>query len=119
MPFSFSYGKKRCYQQLSEGEEVNRVKKQKQIKDPKQTKRTLSGFLWFSKDEKENVKKNNPEFKFKEIAKELRRRWNESPKNIREKYIAMASKNGRRYSKEMVSYHLNIQEVASGPLYKS
>jgi hypothetical protein len=44
-------------------------RKQKKAKDPNAPKRALSGFFWFSNEERAKVKAANPEFTVGDIAK--------------------------------------------------
>jgi hypothetical protein len=45
-------------------------RKQKRAKDPNAPKRALSGFFWFSNEERGKVKAANPEFSVGDVAKE-------------------------------------------------
>ena len=44
-------------------------RKQKKAKDPNAPKRALSGFFWFSNEERGKVKAANPEFTVGDVAK--------------------------------------------------
>ncbi|KAI3799156.1 hypothetical protein L1987_34446 [Smallanthus sonchifolius] len=54
----------------------SKKRKQKKKKDPNAPKRAMSGFMFFSQLERENVKKEIPGISFKEMGRVLGERWN-------------------------------------------
>ncbi|EOY03382.1 High mobility group isoform 3 [Theobroma cacao] len=58
-----------------DGEDDGKKKKQKKKKDPNAPKRAMSGFMFFSQMERENVKKSNPGIAFTEVGKVLGDKW--------------------------------------------
>ncbi|XP_043707395.1 FACT complex subunit SSRP1 isoform X2 [Telopea speciosissima] len=50
-------------------------RKQKKKKDPNLPKRAMSGFMFFSQMERENIKKDNPGIPFTDVARVLGERW--------------------------------------------
>ena len=95
---------------------VKRGRKPKKVKDPNAPKRALSGFFWFSNDERGKVRAANPDFGVGDIAKELGRRWSECPEDIKAKFEALAANDRQRYDKEKVAYQLKLKGVAEVPL---
>ncbi|XP_043807156.1 FACT complex subunit SSRP1 isoform X2 [Manihot esculenta] len=56
-------------------EDGSKKKKQKKKKDPNAPKKAMSGFMFFSQMERENVKKSNPGIAFGDVGKILGDRW--------------------------------------------
>jgi len=84
--------------------EKGKGKKRKRSKDPNAPKRSLSAFFWFCQDERPKVKETNNDLTVGEVAKELGKRWNEVPEEMKSKYEAMAAKDKARYEKEVKAY---------------
>jgi len=78
--------------------------KKRQKKDKNMPKRAMTAYIFFSNDHRDEVKKNNPEIKFGEVAKELSRMWKEAGPGEKKKYDERAQKDKQRYEKEMVDY---------------
>jgi high mobility group protein B2 len=74
----------------------------KRKKDPNQPKRSWSAFFFFSDEFRPVIRKQHPDWKVGDIAKELGRRWDEC-KN-KEKYEQKAAVDRERYEKEMKQY---------------
>ncbi|VEL27364.1 unnamed protein product [Protopolystoma xenopodis] len=77
-------------------------KDKKKKKDPNAPKRPMSAFFFFCADERSKVKKDHPEWKVSDIAKELGHRW-EACKN-RSKYEGQAETEKSKYEKAMAKY---------------
>jgi len=73
-------------------------------KDPAAPKRPLCGFMYFSSEERANVRLENPNFHVGEIGKELGRRWAEADPEVREKYNNMAIADKERFLIEKNDY---------------
>ena len=85
----------------------NRGYKQSRSKrDPNAPKRPLCGFMYFSAEERANVRIENPNFAVGQIGKELGRRWAEAPAAVRDKYNAMASDDKERFVREKSEYQM-------------
>jgi len=110
--------KKRYEEEISKYVEpvVKRGRKPKKVKDPNAPKRALSGFFWFSNDERQKVRAANPDFGVGDIAKELGRRWAECPEDIKAKFEALAANDRQRYDREKVAYQLKLKGMAEVPL---
>ena len=74
-------------------------------KDPNAPKRSLSAYLFFCNDVREQVKKKNPDKKMTEIASVLATQWNALPEKKRGKYDKMAETDKKRYEEEMAAYN--------------
>ncbi|XP_023326888.1 high mobility group protein DSP1 isoform X2 [Eurytemora carolleeae] len=95
-------------------ENKSRARKQKRPKDPNAPKRALSGFFWFSNEERGKVKAANPDFGVGEVAKELGKRWGECDEAFKQKYEEMAERDRARYDKEKLAYQLKQREDLIG-----
>ncbi|KAM7508058.1 hypothetical protein LguiA_018511 [Lonicera macranthoides] len=78
--------------------------KQKKKKDPNAPKRAMSGFMYFSQTERENVKKTNPGIAFKDMGRVLGERWNKMSAEEKEPYEAKARIDKQRYKDEISGY---------------
>ena len=96
--------------------ENKRGRKPRSKKDPNAPKRALSGFFWFSNDERSKVKAANPDFGVGDIAKELGRRWAEASDEVKAKFEALAANDRVRYDKEKIAYQLSKKAVMSDSL---
>jgi len=94
---------------------VPKKKRVKRVKDPNAPKRALSGFFWFSNEERSKVVAANPDFKVGDIAKELGRRWGECDQATRAKYESLAAQDRQRYEKEKHAYSMQ-QRAAENSL---
>ncbi|XP_071706635.1 FACT complex subunit SSRP1-like [Rutidosis leptorrhynchoides] len=89
---------------------TSKKRKQKKIKDPNAPKRALSGFMFFSQLERENVKKEIPGISFKEIARVLGERWNKLSAAEKEPYEAKAQADKKRYLSAISDYRNHPQQ---------
>ena len=89
-----------------------KARKPKRVKDPNAPKRALSGFFWFSQDERHKVKAANPDFGVGDVAKELGRRWAEVSEDVKAKYEALAANDRVRYDKEKMAYQSRLKAGA-------
>ncbi|KAF4350909.1 hypothetical protein CsatB_021651 [Cannabis sativa] len=85
-------------------EDGPKKKKQKKKKDPNAPKRALSGFMFFSQMERENVKKTNPGISFTEVGRVLGDKWNKMSVEEKEPYEAKARQDKKRYKDEISGY---------------
>nr|KAJ0210031.1 hypothetical protein LSAT_V11C400175400 [Lactuca sativa] len=82
----------------------SKKRKPKKKKDPNAPKRAMSGFMFFSQIERENVKKDIPGISFQEIGRVLGERWNKLTVEEKEPYEAKALADKKRYLDELSSY---------------
>ena len=95
---------------------AKRGRKPRSKKDPNAPKRALSGFFWFSNDERGKVKAANPDFGVGDIAKELGRRWAEASEEVKAKFEALAANDRVRYDKEKLAYQSRMKTGISDSL---
>lgn len=76
----------------------------KRKKDPNAPKRPNSSYIIFCGDQREKVKKSNPDMSATEITSKLGELWKALPEKDRKKYADAADKDKSRYEKEMESY---------------
>jgi HMG (high mobility group) box len=63
-------------------------------------KRALSAFMYFSKENRSKIQKENPDAGFGELGKLLGEAWSEATASEKKKYNALAEKDKARYEKE-------------------
>ena len=83
----------------SKPKEKEKVKKEKQNDDSK-VKRAKSSYLFFCAEKREEITKENPDKKAKEILKLLGDAWSKLSDSEKKKYQDMADKDKERYEKE-------------------
>ncbi|GAB4830412.1 FACT complex subunit ssrp1 [Ancistrocladus abbreviatus] len=89
--------------------------KRKKKKDLNAPKRSMTNFMYFSKAERENVKREHPGISLGETSKILSQKWNQLSAEEREPYEAKARADRKRYEDEMSSYKkLQPTNVDSG-----
>lgn len=81
-------------------------KKKKNVKDPNAPKKKRNAYFFFQKEVRAEVVSRHPEMTFGEVSKELGRSWNDMSKKNKNKYIALAEKDAKRYIKEMEKYNV-------------
>ena len=72
-------------------------RKSRKPKDPLAPKKPLTSFILFGNDNRNKIKKDNPELKSTEISKELGKRWRELSYKKKHKYIKLESDDMERY----------------------
>ncbi|XAR51771.1 hypothetical protein NMG60_11006503 [Bertholletia excelsa] len=85
-------------------EDVSKKRKQKKKKDPNAPKRAMSGFMFFSISERENIKKSNPGISFTEVGRVLGDKWKRMSAEEKEPYEAKARADKKRYKDEISGY---------------
>ncbi|QCD92562.1 structure-specific recognition protein 1 [Vigna unguiculata] len=88
----------------SKDDEDGKKKKQKKKKDPNAPKRAMSGFMFFSKLERENLKKTNPGISFTDVGRVLGEKWKKMSADEKEPYEAKAREDKKRYKDEISGY---------------
>uniref|UniRef100_A0A0R0KM01 FACT complex subunit SSRP1 n=1 Tax=Glycine max TaxID=3847 RepID=A0A0R0KM01_SOYBN len=73
-------------------------------KDPNAPKRAMSGFMFFSKLERENLKKTNPGISFTDVGRVLGEKWKKLSAEEKEPYEAKAREDKKRYMDEISGY---------------
>jgi structure-specific recognition protein 1 len=79
-------------------------KKPKKKKDPNAPKRAMSGFMFFSQMERDNIKKEHPGIAFGEVGKVLGDKWRQMSADDKEPYEAKAQVDKQRYKDEISDY---------------
>lgn len=82
----------------------SKKRKPKKKKDPNAPKRAMSGFMFFSNTERENLKKANPGMQFTDVGRALGERWKKMSVEEREPYESMAKADAKRYKEAMAGY---------------
>lgn len=67
-------------------------------------KKPSSAYIFFSKDERINIKAKNPNMSFGNIAKLIGERWKNIPDKDKNKFIKMADDDKKRYNREIEKY---------------
>ncbi|CAN6572090.1 unnamed protein product [Malus baccata var. baccata] len=86
------------------GEDGSKKKKQKKKKDPNAPKRAMSGFMFFSNTERENVRRENPGIAFTAVGRALGEKWKKMSADEKEPYEAKARQDKERYKDEINGY---------------
>jgi len=79
-------------------------KKTRAKKDPDAPKSPRTAFMYFSQENRDDVKKDNPDISFGDIGKELGKQWRKLKAADKKKYEKMAEKDKQRYEKEKGKY---------------
>ncbi|KAF3326915.1 FACT complex subunit SSRP1-like protein [Carex littledalei] len=87
-----------------DGDEGGSKKRPKKKKDPNAPKRGMSGFMFFSNAERENIKKSNPGLSFTEVGKALGEKWKKMSAEEKEPFETMAKADSKRYKEQMAGY---------------
>ncbi|XP_020970568.1 FACT complex subunit SSRP1 isoform X2 [Arachis ipaensis] len=107
LPSKASTSKKRS----KDADEDGKKKKQKKKKDPNAPKRAMSGFMFFSQMERENLKKSNPGISFTDVGRVLGEKWKKMSAEEKEPYEAKARADKKRYKDEISGYKNPQQPV--------
>ncbi|KAG2301470.1 hypothetical protein Bca4012_059731 [Brassica carinata] len=89
---------------LATEEGSSKKKTQKKKKDPNAPKKAMSGFMYFSQMERDNIKKANPGIGFGDIGKVLGDKWRQMSAEEKEPYEAKAQVDKKRYKDEISDY---------------
>ncbi|MCH98748.1 FACT complex subunit SSRP1-like, partial [Trifolium medium] len=87
-----------------DADEDGKKRKPKKKKDPNAPKRALSGFMFFSQMERENIKKTNPGISFTDVGRVLGEKWKKMSVEEKEPYEAKARVDKIRYKDEISGY---------------
>lgn len=92
----------------SDSDEPKRGKKKaKKVKDPNRPKRNQSSFFIYSNEVRADVKKENPEAKFGDIAKIISVQFKALSDKDKKRLEKLAAKDKERYQREMAEYNGN------------
>ena len=78
--------------------------KLKAKRDPNKPKRPKNSYTFFCNSKREEVKINNPDFKFSDVNKVLGKMWKECSNTEKEKYIVLGNKEKSKYKEDMEEY---------------
>ncbi|KAI8366236.1 high mobility group box domain-containing protein [Blakeslea trispora] len=78
-------------------------KKKRSKKDPNAPKRGLSAYMFFSQEQRQTVKDENPEATFGQIGKLLGEKWKNMSEEDKKPYVEKAEKDKQRYEGEKAS----------------
>lgn len=79
----------------------------KKRKDPALPKKPLSGYLFFCKDNREKLKKKNPDLKMTDLSKKLGQLWSKMSEKKKKPYVMLHEKDKIRYEEEFETYMNN------------
>jgi len=90
----------------SEDEPPKKKRKAKKKKDPNAPKRALNAFMYFSKDIRPQVVKDNPDLQKKvhDVSRMIGEKWKKMSEEEKKPYVAKAEADKQRYAKEMEIY---------------
>ncbi|KAM6564478.1 hypothetical protein CsatB_024476 [Cannabis sativa] len=87
-----------------DGPKKKKQKKKKKKEDPSAPRRAMSGFMFFSQMERENVKKTNPGISFPKVGRVLGDKWKKMSVEEKEPFQASARQDKKRYQEEISGY---------------
>lgn len=79
-------------------------KKEKKEKDPNAPKRPLSGYMYFAKHHREELKKTEPGLSLGEVGKACGAAWSKLDDKAKAPFQKEAEKDKARYEKEKAAY---------------
>jgi hypothetical protein len=120
---------KRKYEKLAEKDRARYEKDMEKFReehpdqeDAKKTKRKRkkegepknprNSYIFFSNEERSKVKADNPDMAPKDVMKELGKRWNDLSDKQKGKYDELATKDRKRYEKEMKTWRKSQEATA-------
>ncbi|CAL8088672.1 unnamed protein product [Calicophoron daubneyi] len=116
--------KERYNREMSEyvpPEGMKKGKKRKTPRDPSLPRRAWSAFFFFCDEHRGEVKKNNPEYKVADVAKELGKLWETCQDKA--KYELLAQQDKQRYEEDMNKYrqgvYVPVQKKPAGAVSNS
>ncbi|CAB08172.1 High-mobility group non-histone chromatin protein [Schizosaccharomyces pombe] len=85
-----------------------RAAKSSRKKDPNTPKRNMSAFMFFSIENREKMKTDNPDATFGQLGSLLGKRWKELTSTEREPYEEKARQDKERYERERKEYDTKL-----------
>lgn len=95
-------------------EEGGKKKKPRKKKDPNAPKKAMTGFMFFSQVERENLKKSDPGMGFTDVGRTLGERWKKMSAEEKAPYETKAKADKERYNAAMADYRSGPTNVDSG-----
>lgn len=80
------------------------VKAPKLKKDPDAPKPAVNAYIMYSRDNRADVKEENPELKATEITKKLAEMWQSADQDLKQEYKDKAEQDKKRYDEELETY---------------
>jgi len=87
-----------------DSEEKTKKPRKRAKKDPNAPKKATNAYLYYTKDNREKVKKELPKLQGTEVTKELSARWKKMTKEDKVPYEKQAKEDKARYEKEKEEY---------------
>ncbi|VVT57018.1 uncharacterized protein SAPINGB_P005493 [Magnusiomyces paraingens] len=84
-------------------------------KDPNAPKRSLSAYMFFANEKRDEVRNENPGISFGQIGKVLGEKWKALSEEEKIPFVEKAETDKKRYEAEMNLYKNNKQEVYAEP----
>jgi len=94
----------------SSEEESSDDKRKKKRKAPGAPKNKSNAYMFFQKDQREKIKKENPNISAVELAKKLGEIWRKMTVEGKEPYAKEAEKDKERYDRELQEYKKKLGE---------
>jgi len=85
-------------------EDVPKAASRKKAKNNGQPKRALSSYMWFNKEQREIIKKENPTATFAELGKLLGAKWKSLSAEERQPYVDQNTEDKERYARELQAF---------------
>ncbi|CAN6631340.1 non-histone chromosomal protein 6A [Trichomonascus vanleenenianus] len=93
-------------------EPTTRRRVQKRKKDPNAPKRSLSAYMFFANEQRDNVRAENPNITFGQVGKILGERWRALSEGDKAPYEEKALADKKRYEDEKAAYdRRNLESV--------
>lgn len=92
------------FSEVEEGIKKAAEKVPKLKKDPDAPKAAVNAYILFSRDNRDDVKSENPDMKAIDITKKLAEMWKESDEDLKKEYKEKSEQDKERYTKELESY---------------
>ena len=92
------------FSEVEEGIKKAAEKVPKLKKDPDAPKAAVNAYILFSRDNRDDVKSENPELKTTEITKKLAEMWKSSDEDLKKEYKEKSEQDKERYAKELETY---------------
>ena len=73
-------------------------------KDPNAPKRALSAYMFYSQENREKIKSENPEASFGEMGRIMGERWKTMTDAQKKSYVEKSDRDKSRYEKEKAEY---------------
>ena len=86
------------------------TKKKTVKKDKNAPKKPLSGYVFFSIEERPNILKEDPNIGFGDISKKLSEKWKSLSENEKIPYINKSNDDKERFKTEMEKYNISVSE---------